>query len=140
MVTDPVTVGPDATIAQLDELCGHYKVSGLPVVDAGGNLQGIITNRDLRFVPPERWASLTVRECMTPRDRLITGETGISREDAKALLAEHRIEKLPLVDAEGRLTGLITVPPTYPSLRGAPAHQPTGQASKESRPFFSEWE
>ena len=109
MVTDPVTVGPDATIAQLDELCGHYKVSGLPVVDAGGNLQGIITNRDLRFVPPERWASLTVRECMTPRDRLITGETGISREDAKALLAEHRIEKLPLVDAEGRLTGLITV-------------------------------
>ena len=109
MVTDPVTVGPDATIAQLDELCGHYKVSGLPVVDAGGNLQGIITNRDLRFVPPERWASLTVRECMTPRDRLITGATGISREDAKALLAEHRIEKLPLVDAEGRLTGLITV-------------------------------
>ena len=99
MVTDPVTVGPDATIAQLDELCGHYKVSGLPVVDAGGNLQGIITNRDLRFVPPERWASLTVRECMTPRDRLITGATGISREDAKALLAEHRIEKLPLVDA-----------------------------------------
>ena len=77
MVTDPVTLGPDATIAQLDELCGHYKVSGLPVVDAGGNLQGIITNRDLRFVPPERWASLTVRECMTPRDRLIAGETGI---------------------------------------------------------------
>ena len=109
MVTDPVTVGPDATIAQLDELCGHYKVSGLPVVDEGGNLQGIITNRDLRFVPPERWSSLTVRECMTPRDRLITGSTGISREDAKALLAEHRIEKLPLVDTGGRLTGLITV-------------------------------
>ena len=109
MVSDPVTVGPEATIAQLDELCGHYKVSGLPVVDAAGNLQGIITNRDLRFVPPERWARLTVRECMTPRERLITGATGISREDAKALLAEHRIEKLPLVDSEGRLTGLITV-------------------------------
>ncbi len=109
MVSDPVTVGPEATIAQLDELCGHYKVSGLPVVDAAGNLQGIITNRDLRFVPPERWARLTVRECMTPRERLITGATGISREDAKALLAEHRIEKLPLVDPEGRLTGLITV-------------------------------
>ena len=103
MVSDPVTVGPEATIAQLDELCGHYKVSGLPVVDAAGNLQGIITNRDLRFVPPERWARLTVRECMTPRERLITGATGISREDAKALLAEHRIEKLPLVDSEGRL-------------------------------------
>ena len=109
MVSDPVTIGPRATIAQLDELCGHYKVSGLPVVDSEGNLLGIITNRDLRFVPAEKWASLTVRECMTPRERLITGPTGISREDAKALLAEHRIEKLPLVDDVGRLTGLITV-------------------------------
>ncbi len=109
MVSDPVTIGPQATIAQLDGLCGHYKVSGLPVVDSEGNLLGIITNRDLRFVPAEKWASLTVRECMTPRERLITGPTGISREDAKALLAEHRIEKLPLVDAAGRLTGLITV-------------------------------
>ena len=109
MVSDPVTIGPQATIAQLDELCGHYKVSGLPVVDSEGNLLGIITNRDLRFVPAEKWASLTVRECMTPRERLVTGPTGISREDAKALLAEHRIEKLPLVDAAGHLTGLITV-------------------------------
>ena len=109
MVSDPVTVGPDATIAQLDELCGHYKVSGLPVVDSDGNLLGIITNRDLRFVPPEKWNALTVRECMTPRQRLITGATGISREDAKSLLAEHRIEKLPLIDDAGRLTGLITV-------------------------------
>ena len=109
MVSDPVTVGPDATIAELDKLCGHYKVSGLPVVDEGGNLLGIITNRDLRFVPADTWGTLRVRDCMTPRERLITGPTGISREDAKALLAEHRIEKLPLVDAAGRLTGLITV-------------------------------
>ncbi len=109
MVSDPVTVGPDATISQLDELCGHYKVSGLPVVDDAGNLLGIITNRDLRFVPTERWDTLTVRECMTPRERLITGPAGISREDAKALLAEHRIEKLPIIDADGRLSGLITV-------------------------------
>ena len=57
MVSDPVTVGPDATIAQLDDLCGHYKVSGLPVVDSDGNLLGIITNRDLRFVPPEKWGA-----------------------------------------------------------------------------------
>ena len=109
MITDPVTVDPDATLAQMDRICGHYKISGLPVVDEAGNLQGIITNRDLRFVPPERWASLTVYECITSRECLITGSTGISREDAKALLAEHRIEKLPLIDAEGRLTGLITV-------------------------------
>ena len=109
MVSDPVTITPDATIAQLDELCGHYKVSGLPVVDDEGNLLGIITNRDLRFVPALTWGELKVRDCMTPRERLVTGSTGISRDDAKALLAEHRIEKLPLIDGEGHLTGLITV-------------------------------
>ena len=109
MVSDPVTITPDATIAQLDELCGHYKVSGLPVVDDEGNLLGIITNRDLRFVPASTWGELKVRDCMTPRERLVTGSTGISRDDAKALLAEHRIEKLPLIDGEGHLTGLITV-------------------------------
>lgn len=109
MVSDPVTVGPDATISQLDELCGQYKVSGLPVVGPDGALHGIITNRDLRFVPAEKWSTIRVRDCMTPRERLITGHTGISREDAKALLAEHRIEKLPLIDDAGRLTGLITV-------------------------------
>lgn len=109
MVSDPVTVGPDATISQLDELCGHYKVSGLPVVAEDGALLGIITNRDLRFVPPEEWETRTVRECMTPRERLVTGQVGIAREDAKALLAEHRVEKLPIIDGEGRLTGLITV-------------------------------
>ncbi|WP_043536276.1 IMP dehydrogenase [Actinomyces polynesiensis] len=108
MVEDPVTVGPDATIEQLDELCGHYRVSGLPVVDDDDVLLGIITNRDLRFVPAADWGRLTVRDCMTPMP-LITGRVGISREDAKSLLAEHRIEKLPLVDEAGRLAGLITV-------------------------------
>ncbi len=109
MVEDPVTVGPDATIEQLDELCGHYRVSGLPVVDADNVLVGIITNRDLRFVPTDEWGSLTVRDCMTPPEKLITGHVGIQREEAKRLLAEHRIEKLPLIDDGGHLTGLITV-------------------------------
>ncbi|MDO5747573.1 MAG: IMP dehydrogenase [Actinomycetaceae bacterium] len=108
MVSDPVTVHPDATIEQLDSLCGHYKVSGLPVVDKDRTLLGIITNRDLRFIPADQWATLTVEQAMTPMP-LITGPTNISREDAKALLAKHRIEKLPLVDDKGRLTGLITV-------------------------------
>ncbi|MCI1787552.1 MAG: IMP dehydrogenase [Actinomyces sp.] len=108
MVEDPVTIGPDATIEELDEQCGHYRVSGLPVVD-DDVLVGIITNRDLRFVPTDQWATLRVRDCMTPRERLITGGTGISREAAKRLLADNRIEKLPLVDESGRLTGLITV-------------------------------
>ena len=109
MVSDPVTVGPDATIAELDKLCGQYKVSGLPVVGAQGRLLGIITNRDLRFVPAERWEELSVSDCMTPREKLITGYVGISREEAKTLLADNRIEKLPIVDDDDRLTGLITV-------------------------------
>lgn len=109
MVDDPVTVGPEATIEELDALCGRYRVSGLPVVTPDGALLGIITNRDLRFVPQKDWGSLKVRECMTPRERLITGHVGISREDAKELLARNRVEKLPIVDEADHLTGLITV-------------------------------
>lgn len=108
MITDPVTVGPDATLAELDALCGQYRVSGLPVVDADRRLVGIITNRDLRFVPPSDFGDRKVHEVMTPMP-LITGPVGISREDAAALLGKNRIEKLPLVDADGRLQGLITV-------------------------------
>lgn len=108
MVTDPVTVGPDATLAELDALCGQYRVSGLPVVDDAGVLLGIITNRDLRFVPPRDFVDRRVREVMTPMP-LVTGPVGISSADAAALLAKHRVEKLPLVDAAGVLRGLITV-------------------------------
>jgi len=108
MITDPVTVAPDATIADLDELCGRYRVSGLPVVDRDNILRGIITNRDLRFVPTSEWDHRLVREVMTPMP-LVTGPVGIGSEDAAALLAKHKIEKLPLVDPEGHLTGLITV-------------------------------
>jgi len=108
MITDPVTVGPDATLAELDALCAKYRVSGLPVVDADRRLLGIITNRDLRFVNPSEFASRLVREQMTAMP-LITAREGISNAEASELLAKHRVEKLPLVDADGRLTGLITV-------------------------------
>ena len=108
MITDPVTVGPDATLAELDELCGQYRVSGLPVVDEERVLLGIITNRDLRFISPTDFESRRVRDAMTPMP-LITGPVGISNADAAALLAEHKVEKLPLVDGAGRLAGLITV-------------------------------
>ena len=108
MVTDPLTIGPDATLAELDELCAKFRVSGLPVVDTDDVLLGIITNRDLRFVPPATFETTTVREAMTPMP-LVTGRVGISREDASALLAKHKVEKLPLVDEDGRLRGLITV-------------------------------
>ena len=105
MVTNPVTCSPDDTLADVDQLCGRYRVSGLPVVDAGGVLVGMITNRDMRF---ESDFSRLVRDVMTPMP-LVTGPKGISGEDAIALLRENKIEKLPLVDDAGRLSGMITV-------------------------------
>jgi len=108
MITNPVTIGPEATLEELDELCGRFRVSGLPVLDADKVLIGIITNRDLRFVSIHDWAHRRVREIMTPMP-LVTAPAGISAEDATALLAKHKLEKLPLIDDAGRLTGLITV-------------------------------
>jgi IMP dehydrogenase len=108
IISNPITIGPDATLDELDRVCGQYRVSGLPVVDASGALLGIITNRDLRFVPVAEWATTKVNEVMTPSP-LITGPVGISREEATSLLRKHKRERLPLVDADGRLQGLITV-------------------------------
>jgi IMP dehydrogenase len=108
MISDPVTIGPDATLLELDKRCGQYRISGLPVVDDDNVLLGIITNRDLRFVPIAQWGARVVREVMTPMP-LVTAPAAISAEDAAALLRKHKLEKLPLVDEAGRLTGLITV-------------------------------
>lgn len=108
MITDPLTVSPDVTLADLDKLCGRFHISGLPVVDAQGKLVGIITNRDMRFIASEDYDHLRVRDVMT-KENLITGPSNISKDDAHRILAEKKIEKLPLVDDEGRLTGLITV-------------------------------
>ena len=107
-ISNPVTIGPDATLEDLDTICGQYRVSGLPVVRADGTLLGICTNRDLRFTPVAEWGSTLVRDVMTPMP-LITAPEGISREDATLLLRQHKKERLPLVDAQGRLAGLITV-------------------------------
>jgi IMP dehydrogenase len=108
IISNPVTIGPDATLEELDRICGEYRVSGLPVVDLDNKLLGIITNRDLRFTPVAEWATTKVDEVMT-RMPLITGPVGISREEATSLLRRHKRERLPLVDSEGRLGGLITV-------------------------------
>ncbi|MFJ4671734.1 MULTISPECIES: IMP dehydrogenase [Kitasatospora] len=105
MVTDPITVGPDTTLAEADALCAKFRISGVPIADEGGKLLGIVTNRDMAF---ESDRSRRVREIMTPMP-LITGKVGISGVDAIALLRRHKIEKLPLVDDEGRIKGLITV-------------------------------
>ncbi len=108
IISNPVTIGPDATLEQLDTICGEYRVSGLPVVDTDNRLLGIITNRDLRFTPVAEWATTKVDEMMTPMP-LVTGPVGISREEATLLLRKHKRERLPLVDDQGRLAGLITV-------------------------------
>ena len=105
MVNNPVTTGPDATLADVEALCARYRVSGLPVVDDDDRLLGIVTNRDLRF---ETDGSRRVREVMTPMP-LVTGPVGISADDAMTLLSRRKVEKLPLVDDAGRLRGLITV-------------------------------
>jgi IMP dehydrogenase len=108
MISNPVTIHPKATLEELDEICGEYRVSGLPVIDEDRKLLGIITSRDLRFVPVGEWATRTVGEVMTPMP-LITGQVGISREEATALLRAHKRERLPIVDDAGHLAGLITV-------------------------------
>ncbi len=107
-IPNPVTIGPKATLEDLDDLCGKYRVSGLPVVDEDGTLIGMITNRDLRFVPVAEWSSTHVADVMTPQP-LVTAPVGISRADATAILRQHKRERLPLVDDQGRLAGLITV-------------------------------
>jgi len=108
MISNPVTIGPDATLEELDQRCGEYRVSGLPVVDVDDRLLGICTNRDLRFTPVAEWATTKVNEVMTPMP-LITAPVGISREQATGLLRQHKRERLPIVDGDGRLAGLITV-------------------------------
>lgn len=108
MITNPLTTTVDATVAEVDAICGEYRVSGLPVVDSAGVLLGIITNRDMRFIDVKDRANVRVSEAMT-RMPLITARTGITRDEAAELFKQHKIEKLPLVDGDGRLTGLMTV-------------------------------
>jgi IMP dehydrogenase len=105
MIDEPITIGPDATIGEADAMCGRYHISGVPVVDRDLRLLGIVTNRDMRF---EHDPSRLVGEVMTKMP-LVTGHVGISGRDAMRLLAQHKIEKLPLVDDQGRLRGLITL-------------------------------
>ena len=105
MVTDPVTCSPSNTLAEVDAMCARYRISGLPVVDDRGELVGIITNRDMRFeVDQDR----PVSEVMT-KAPLITAQEGVSAEAALGLLRRNKVEKLPIVDGNGKLTGLITV-------------------------------
>jgi IMP dehydrogenase len=105
MIVEPVTLSPDALVGDALELMARYRVSGIPITDADGRLVGILTNRDLRFGSP---STLRVADAMT-REGLVTAPVGTTLEEAEAILGRHRIEKLPIVDVEGRLKGLITV-------------------------------
>ncbi len=106
MVTDPITLPPNAKLEDAERLFAEYKIGGLPVVDFHGKLLGLVTNRDLRF---EEDRTRPVTEVMTPIERLVTAPPGTTLEEAEQILKAHKIEKLPLVDEEGRLKGLITL-------------------------------
>lgn len=107
MITDPVTLSPTATLADAEQLMNRYHFSGVPITDSNGTLVGILTNRDIRFCKQSDY-SRPVTEFMTSTG-LVTATEGTSLDDARAILQEHRIEKLPLVDSAGKLRGLITV-------------------------------
>jgi len=105
MIVEPLTLPPDALVSDALELMERYHVSGVPITDASGKLVGILTNRDLRF---ERNHAQPVSALMTA-DGLVTAPIGTSLVEAEQLLHRHRIEKLPIVDGDGRIAGLITV-------------------------------
>jgi IMP dehydrogenase len=105
MITNPVTCGPDATVGEVEQLCARYRISGVPVTGPDGLLLGIVTNRDIRF---ETDHGRRVADVMTAMP-LVTAPVGVARVDAYALLRQHKVEKLPLIDGAGRLRGLITV-------------------------------
>ena len=104
MITNPITLGEDAILQEANSLMKEYKISGLPIVDKDGNLKGIITNRDLKY---REDFSMKVTEIMT-KENLVTAPVGTTLEEAKSILLEHRIEKLPIVEGT-KLKGLITI-------------------------------
>ncbi len=104
MILDPITLNGNSTIGDASQIMKEFKIGGIPVVSSEGKLKGIITNRDLRF---QKDLSLPVTDIMT-REHLITASEGISLSEAEEILMDHKIEKLPIVDKEGKLRGLIT--------------------------------
>ena len=105
VITNPIYLHADNTLGDADALCGKFRISGVPIVAGDGRLIGIITNRDMKF---ETDMNRLIGDVMT-KENLVTGSVGTTLEEAKAILQQHRIEKLPIVDAENRLKGLITI-------------------------------
>jgi IMP dehydrogenase len=105
IIIDPIYIGPDAIVGEADALMGEYHISGVPVVDENMKLLGIITNRDMRFITD---MSLIISDVMT-KAPLVTAKPGITLEDAAKILQKHKIEKLPIVDENDVLQGLVTI-------------------------------
>ena len=105
MILNPITLGPNATLREAHALMARFSISGVPIVEEDGRLVGIVTNRDLQF---ETDLDRDIRDVMT-RDRIVTAPVGTTLKEAERVLHRHRIEKLPVVDDDGRLRGLITV-------------------------------
>ena len=108
MIVEPISLQPDAPLSKAEEIMSTYHISGVPITDENGKLVGIITNRDIRFVEDSDY-NLPVSQFMTGDGKLVTARVGISAKEAKDILQKHRIEKLPLVDENGILKGLLTV-------------------------------
>ncbi len=104
LIVDPITLSPEDTLARASAIMSENKIGGIPIVNAAGMLVGIITNRDLRFQAAD---GRTIGSLMTSQN-LITAPEGTTLEEAEQILQRHKIEKLPVVDKTGRLTGLIT--------------------------------
>jgi IMP dehydrogenase len=105
MIVDPVTMRPDQTVGEAKQQLQKYGISGLPIIDANNRLIGLVTNRDLRF---EEDSTRSMSEIMTPAEKLITVKENTTMEEAKRLMHKHRIEKLPVVDGQRQLKGLMT--------------------------------
>ncbi|MCA9872810.1 MAG: IMP dehydrogenase, partial [Anaerolineales bacterium] len=105
MIVDPITLKADNTLADAEAIMSRYRISGVPITDDNGRLVGILTNRDVRFVTP---GAQKIADYMTSQN-LVTAPVGTTLPEAREILHTHRIEKLPLVDGDGRLKGLITV-------------------------------
>ena len=129
MIVEPVTLMPDALVGDALALMARYRVSGVPITDASGVLVGILTNRDLRFgADPAH----TVASVMTSTD-LVTAPLGTTLSEAQAILGRHKIEKLPLVDSEGRLRGLIRSRTSRSGFDIRSPRRTSGDASASSR-------
>ncbi|MDG7013478.1 MAG: IMP dehydrogenase [Nitrososphaerota archaeon] len=105
VIEDPITLGPDRSVSEAQEIIGDRDIGGIVIVDGSKNVLGLLTRRDITL---EDDLERAVKEVMTPRQKLITARKGVSMEEAKNILHDHKIEKLPLLDRKGRLAGLIT--------------------------------